>query len=750
MASPPGDEDGQDAPSHRACAHCRSQKVRCLPHETNADVCQRCARIGRPCIFTPLRKRKQRKRTDTRVAELEREMRAMRAMLKQRQDATIPRPSEKPQEALQGQRSEQSNPTATQTGSSIRWEQQIFMNRPSGDDATVHAETSSKKSTPLLPHEFPASTKAAVNDVVDRGLLSMATARQLYDTYRRDLFPHYPIIPLPAATTADDMRRSKPTLFLAIIAAAAGKDDSELAATLDKEILHAYATRSLMQSEKSLELVQALLISATWYHPPTKFGQLKYYEYMQMAANMAMDIGIGTRPVQYREDPSNPDLSMTPRSRDPSPRTGSLESRRTFLAVYMICAGVSLSLRRPNMLPVNSYVRECLEYLERSPDTVSTDGTLIVIAKLAMIAEDLTVSFCLTDPGGIASIADLRTQLMRKDFDKRLTAWYASVPQEICNGSAMIMYYTLRLHLQEVALHIEHSPDDFQAPYQMGTIQPLTTQDVPTEVLADAIAECITNAHALLNTFLAIDVDSLRASPVFNYVRVSFGAFILAKLCLSASSSTSRIGKVLVRSSLKVEGIMDRIILHVRSVVGPHRCRVPAIFLALLFKLRQWCLNPNMIETESGPSSNVGGQNRNVLRELARPPQAIAGARIIEQLSSSDASPETLNGGHRVAFESVVHPAATTSALAAASLLVPDLQGHSSGTPSISPDSVNLAPLDNDDVREDEMQLDNEIMNFIDSMKDYDFPEGGLTGLDDWIPDFTPNTQATELSHYVE
>lgn len=114
------DSPGMEVPSHRACAHCRSQKgksielgqrstrtdsriafiVRCIMDETNPDVCQRCARSGRPCVFTPLQKRKQRKRTDTRVAELEREMRTMRAMLKNKQGGK----SESTQKATTGQR----------------------------------------------------------------------------------------------------------------------------------------------------------------------------------------------------------------------------------------------------------------------------------------------------------------------------------------------------------------------------------------------------------------------------------------------------------------------------------------------------------------------------------------------------------------------------------------------------------------------------------------------------------------------
>ena len=169
------------------------------------------------------------------------------------------------------------------------------------------------------------------------------------------------------------------------------------------------------------------------------------------------------------------------------------------------------------------------------------------------------------------------------------------------NGSLTIMYYTIQLYLHEVVLHVDHSPADFTAPYQMGVIQPYEGPEVPTQVLADAVAECITSSQALLNTFLSMEVEVLRSLPVFSYVRVSCAAFVLAKLCLSASSPNSRISGVLDRSSLKVDLYMDRTILHVRDIVGPDRCRVPAIFLALLFKLRQWCLNPEMLEQGEEP-----------------------------------------------------------------------------------------------------------------------------------------------------
>ncbi|KAI7509659.1 hypothetical protein KC347_g5012 [Hortaea werneckii] len=742
------DAAGNEVPAHRACAHCRSQKVRCLPSDTNPDICQRCIRTGRPCTFTPLQKRKQRKRTDTRVAELEREMRNMRQMLKDKQDsASIPSGKASAVSIQRQQGQAQDN-----TFSASR-RHDLHFGEPSNPvaPATQQAVQTPQNAIPARP---AAITERTDSDIVDRGILSMATARQLFETYRKDLFPHYPFIPIPESMVAEEMRETQPTLFLAIVAAAAAKEHSDLSATLDKEVLQQYATKVVVQSEKSLELVQALHISAIWYHPPSKFGQLKYYEYIHMAATMAMDIGIGTRPAEQRnrfsgagrggagslysvnlhpiEDIADPDLSMAPRSRVQSDNTAETTNRRAFLACYAICAAVSLALRRPNMLRANSYVRECAEYLEQCPDSLPTDATLVVWSRLIMIAEEISVSFAYDDPGGIASIAELRTQLMHKDFQRRLVTWYDSVPAKAMNPSLKMMYYTVRLYLHEIALHVDHSPNDFRAPYQMGTVHAYEGEEIPTGVLAETIAQCIQCSHALLDTFLAMDYDSCRALPVFSFVRISYAAFILAKFCLSASHAGSRLGTVLDRSSLKAESYLDRAILHVREIVGPLRCRVPAIFLALLFKLRQWCMHPQLIEgPQKTQSPFFNGDTIDFANDQpSRRNVPSMDRRVVEQSNtSSDSSPQTLAEGQQAAFESVTGLAAQEAAYQATpgSMSVPNFTSNTPGD-SNAIDNTTQQGFDFG-YSSDMMNMDD---NFFASLGD--FPEGGLTGLDDWIP----------------
>lgn len=663
------DPGGTEVPSHRACAHCRSQKVRCIIDEENSESCQRCAKSGRPCVFTPLQKRKQRKRTDTRVAELEREMRAMRAALKNKEQKRDPvlQAAQPQQNTPEGLWFEENSLNAPRIGNDVPATTIKYPAASLGNTGFVTGSTQRNGPTGLA-RRFVDRPLTDSKDAVDSGMISMATARQLFESYRKHLFPHYPVVHIPESTTADELRQVKPTLFLAIIAAAAGAENPELSAMLDQEVLHTYARKSLVHSEKSLEMVQALIISAVWYHPPNKFGQLKYYEYIHMAVTMAMDIGIGARPTAHRsrfgsrdnqqlqvrksnvhplEDAANPDLSLTPRSRESSPNTTSLESRRTFLACYVVCAGVSMALRRPNMLRANSYIRECLEYIERSSEAVPSDRTLAAWTRLVMIGDEIHISFCYDDPGGVASISELRTQLMLKDFNARLEKWYASVPEADLTKTLHMMYYSIRLLLFEVALHVDHSPEDFKAPYQMGGIQPPDGDEIPTQALAEAVAESITASHMLLNIFQSMEVEASRALPVFVYVRVSYAAFVLTKLCLSNASPSSRIGKVIDRSRLKAENIMDRAIHHVRAVVGPVRCRVPAIFLALLFKLRQWIMNPNVLLANLDEAANRAAWNltQAITPEDSDEPQTnttryLEGSRVVEQTSSNENSPD--------------------------------------------------------------------------------------------------------------
>jgi len=622
-------------------------------------------------------------------------------------------------------------------------------------------------------------------DVVDRGILSMDVARKLVSHYQKNLYPQYPQVYI--ACSADELRESKPTLFLAVLAAGAESVDGALATALDHEILQEYANRSVVQSEKSVELVQALLVSAVWYLPPNKFGQLKYYEYIHMAATMAADIGITTRPSKLNrsrfaakndmsagskhpsEDFANPDLSMSVRASQWSEGTGNIECRRAFLSCYAICVGVSLSLRRPAMMRVTSYTRECVDYLENSPHAAPGDHLLVAWIRLWMIGEEIATALSYDDPGDTASLLETTTQLMVTAFEKKLTEWKHRYADTEFTPCLKIMYSTLRLFLHELALHIDHSPEDFKAPYQMGVIHPCGDREIPIKPVVGAIADLIKSSHDLIDAFVGMGAEVARFQPIFIFVRVSFAAFVLAKLCLSAYSPESRLANVIERESLHAEPYVDRLILFVQEVVGPRGRHVPSLFLALLFKLRQWCTHPELIQQaqDEGAPSDIWPEGAKKAREYIE----LEGPRITEAMSSStEPSPETVNnsGGSSGTPAAWNTPAAWAGETNAAFQHISDesqrmntdrLQGsinipntpqsigpdiksydHVFGRPTINnndqhalsttsqPQATTSATADW--TTANQMDLDSETFAFLNNMED--LTQGGLTGLEDW------------------
>ena len=306
--------------STKACKACRALKVRCIIDTAPGQRrCQRCTKSDRDCVFPIPQKRKQRKRTDARVAELEDELRSMKGAL-ERDNAGQRRPSPGFPDHASPSSSGEVIPSPTIQGS-------------------LHHGSS--------PNTFGKKAQS-MSDPFDPEIICDATAKDLYEIYNNDLVEHFPGIIFPGDYSVERLRAEKPTLFLAIMAAAARKSKPELSIELGKCVLQSYATRVFMKSEKSLELVQSMIVIAVWYSPPDDLsqGQHKYYEYIHMAATMAMDLGLGTKPSQSEgfkpqytqvEFPACIDTSEVASRAELDSTT--LESRRTFLSCYIICCG---------------------------------------------------------------------------------------------------------------------------------------------------------------------------------------------------------------------------------------------------------------------------------------------------------------------------------------------------------------------------------------------------------------------------
>lgn len=476
----------------RACESCRGLKVRCEPNEQNPfATCKRCAKANRECIFTaPSRKRQ--KKSDSKVAELEKKIDALTASLRAQQArAARVGDDDDYEDDLDDEDTPESadalRPDALEHSPVARHAKRRRSEDPQAQGDSVPGVhpllASGGGKIPTMSHIRPTdgdSERYVYIDVVDRKLLSMEMAATIFNHYIEDMVPHFPAVVFPAGTTAEDVRRKKPTLFLAILAAASGTSHPDLHKALYKEISRTFAERVMINGEKSLELVQSLILCTMWYFVPDHYEELKFYMYIHQAAVMALDIGItkkkkvirgslrGLPPMPTRDKPimglgpgseqgkgdrqkrgsSGPgDVGdkyplpsplpppPPPMLKVPYPDSEAIESRRTLLACYWTCCNVSMAQRRPNLLRFTKFMDECIEVLESSPEASPTDRNLCQWVKLQKIAEEVGIGFAFDDPNANVSIDDERVQFSLKGFARQLEEWRSKCPKEDWQGT---------------------------------------------------------------------------------------------------------------------------------------------------------------------------------------------------------------------------------------------------------------------------------------------------------------------------
>lgn len=460
-----GQEAGQDGQKRpRACEACRGLKVRCEFDGSIPDgPCKRCARAHRNCVITqPSRKRQ--KKTDGRVAELEKKIDALTASLNA--SKTTP-PSYGPgtgsrQPAGQGSSAYTSHaifdPQHDTRLLSGDWE------RPPPRPAEV-APMISQSSTTMsgqkrrnedgpVTYAFGSTSKPATSEALDtsedpklrqssdrevatilvKNAISPQAAETMFRRYTEQMAPLMPAVVFPPDITWSDASRAKPVLFLAILSAASGSVDPELQKAITKDLMQLYATRIMINGEKTLELIQALLVSTIWYYPPEHFEELKFYQFIHTAAIMAIDINISRK----NKDPkarvnSSGFFAGTFGRQNTHPDPESIEARRAWMGCYYLCCNAAMGLRRQNLVRWSPYLEDCLQVLETTPGA-PTDIVWCQWIRSQHIAEEVGYSFSMDDPFAIVSISDLKVAHALKGFERDIEMWSQRTPKE-CRSS---------------------------------------------------------------------------------------------------------------------------------------------------------------------------------------------------------------------------------------------------------------------------------------------------------------------------
>lgn len=436
----------QDRPLNRACEACRISKVRCLVNpDAGSTQCQRCAKAGRACVFAPPAKRRQRKRTDVRVTELEKEIQQMRSLLKPNiqssDDISAHDSADESDTQETGADDTPSNPQSLSGAATTA------LMVPNAWPPAAHVEK-----VPVAGPPGNWETKDLLGiverDIIDRDVITEDMARELMSIWRNELTGACPGITIPKHWTVFDLRTNKPALFHAVMAAAAHSKGSALSDKLHEETVYLYARSAFIRGEKSVQAIQALLVTVAYYSPSKTPGQLQIYQWVNMAASMALELGLASKPRTHEQLPKRAIRSLQKIS---SPEE-LLEHVRTVLLLYIIAAGFSMRLKRPNILLFNSWMEECFVMLQKSK--LLEDKRIVVQLKLQRIADEANTAFGFDDASTSFSLSELRMQIILRIFDRRMQEWRKSVPDDVMTRKSP----TVRIHETpfNVNSYVEH------------------------------------------------------------------------------------------------------------------------------------------------------------------------------------------------------------------------------------------------------------------------------------------------------
>ncbi|KNA94134.1 hypothetical protein FOXG_00317 [Fusarium oxysporum f. sp. lycopersici 4287] len=652
------DGDGIDPKRPRACEACRGLKVRCEPDPNDEGPCKRCRKAGRNCVVTmPTRKRQ--KKTDSRVAELEKKIDALTASLQARAAPgggqahtqsqghglgespgnVAPKPPNESNTAVSSYNNMKwRNPAQTPAWGSFSSTQSPMPSMPTAEQTTDRASpaqstaalatavTGQKRkftdgregsSEQLATEETPAEalaaylTRAKGGDIVDRGVITMEKAAELFARYNDHMISHLPAIIFQPGFTASELRKTKPILFLAIMAVASAESPI-LQKVLQKEMKLTFAEKVMLSGEKGLELVQALNVAVIWYWPPEHFEELKFYQLVHTAAVMAIDIGLGQKvkqrrgivvPDTWRPSPSTGPGGQSRRWAPPDPT--SIESRRTWLTCYFLATNTSMALHRPNLIRWTPFMEESLHLLQSSPNAAPTDAYFCHLVWTHHLSEQVNVQFSLDDPIFDVHISETRTQYILKGLEKDLKRYREKVPPELLQPTLLISFGVLNLYMHEMALQARTS-EPLRPPFSTSSLQEgLVGGDRLSPAHISAISVCLGSIKEMLGTFLAMDVFSIRCLPVFNFVRVAYAVVMLIKLYFSASAAGSELGRVIDKEDMQVGKYLDNLLDKFRATAAEDRCRPAAKFLVNRSLVQQLLRYHNLLRRHNNSLRNL-------------------------------------------------------------------------------------------------------------------------------------------------
>ncbi|KAI7285732.1 hypothetical protein KC345_g1566 [Hortaea werneckii] len=375
----------------RSCVTCSKAKAKCVRQSGN-EACERCSRLSKECLSREPMRRKRKVLKSSRAAQLEKlesKIEHLVHTLSHQHGLPSGPHSANVQVPSQIQPTNGGNEKDLRTNQTSDMINAVCCDIPGDGIATpsTHTLTGSSPSytamSAPLQHSQPIdNNQAPLLDCTAQQYQSIGTslmqAEILLDRYRRLLAPEMPFVVIPSHVTAQHLYTDKPLLLRAIVTVTYFHNLPEQRRMV-KMMMRDVSERVLLNNEKNVGVIQAILVFVAWYHPHVFWGQ-QATNLLHLAMAAVVDLAID-RPPGMSGDGSFKAAAMKQGGTHFVQRVPTLEEYRALAGVFYLSSTVATSFKKLGPFQPTKYLDECLMHLAEAREYES-DALLVQMVRL--------------------------------------------------------------------------------------------------------------------------------------------------------------------------------------------------------------------------------------------------------------------------------------------------------------------------------------------------------------------------------
>ncbi|KAK7995879.1 hypothetical protein PG991_015346 [Apiospora marii] len=300
----------------------------------------------------------------------------------------------------------------------------------------------------------------------------------------------YPFVVLPPGISAQELKATKPFLFIVIRMVASVRHLRSMRAQSFRIMKH-IADYMLVRSERSLEMLQAILLVLGWYHYHCMMHS-QMSNLSHLATSLCADLGINRPPGLHERTRL---LVLNPEQ--PKARTN--DERRALCGAWYVNSCIALSYQRVEQGKYTSYIERCVKELEAANE-YETDLLLVQLMRIQRLSDKISCLHNKTeDEIELPAIPRAPTSAYLGAFQAELDKFKAHIPRHLRSNRV------LSIHVCSAALRL-WEPPKMDAAVLEDLSNSLTSLSIGAPSTLDFLYRSNAALKAWFECWLSIDV----------------------------------------------------------------------------------------------------------------------------------------------------------------------------------------------------------------------------------------------------